>query len=78
MKTEDRIDKMIEASLRNLRSDQYVNDVVAAAIMGCKPQTLRNWRFKKIGPNYIRKGRMIRYKVADLWTFMESGRIVLN
>jgi hypothetical protein len=55
--------------------DRYVNDVEAAQILSVSPQTLRNWRFLGRGPAYSKRGRMCRYKVADLLYFMDSGRI---
>jgi hypothetical protein len=53
----------------------YVNDVKAAEIIGSKAQTLRNWRHLRKGPPYIKKGRMIRYRVQDLYDYMSAGRI---
>ncbi len=57
------------------QQDRYVNDVEAAKILSASPQTLRNWRFIGRGPAYSKRGRMVRYKVADLLNFMNSGRI---
>jgi hypothetical protein len=53
----------------------FVNDVQAAKILSSSPQTLRNWRHLGRGPAYAKKGRMVRYQVADLLDFMNSGRI---
>jgi hypothetical protein len=53
----------------------YVNDVEAAQLLSASPQTLRNWRFQGKGPAYSKRGRMVRYNVADLLDFMNSGRI---
>lgn len=58
-----------------LNREQYVNDVIAAKILGCSPQSMRNWRFLGRGPAYSRKGRMIRYRVGDLFDFMAAGRV---
>ena len=55
--------------------NSYVNDVKAADIIDASPQTMRNWRFEGRGPAYVKKGRMVRYRVQDLLDFMESGRI---
>lgn len=55
--------------------NSYVNDVKAAEIIGCKPQTLRNWRHLRKGPPYSKKGRMIRYLVKDLLDYMTTGRV---
>ena len=55
--------------------NSYVPDVKAAEIIGSTAQTMRNWRFQRRGPTYVKKGRMVRYRVQDLLDFMESGRI---
>jgi hypothetical protein len=54
----------------------YVNDRVAADIMDCSPQTLRNWRFLGKGPPYTKLGgRAVRYSVDDLVAYMERRKI---
>lgn len=55
--------------------DRYLNDVEAAKILSVSPQSLRNWRFLGKGPDYSKKGRMVRYSLKSLIGFMESGRI---
>jgi hypothetical protein len=55
--------------------DRYVNDVEAAKILSSSPQTLRNWRHLGRGPAYSKRGRMVRYRLADLLDFMAAGRI---
>lgn len=53
----------------------FVNDVEAAKIISASPQTMRAWRTQGRGPAYCKLGRMVRYKVSDLFDFMNSGRI---
>lgn len=55
--------------------DRFVNDVEAAKILSASPQTLRNWRHIGRGPVYARRGRMVRYRLQDLFNFMAAGRI---
>ena len=55
--------------------ERYVNDVEAAMILSASPQTLRNWRSMGRGPAYSKRGRMVRYRLGDLFDFMASGRI---
>jgi hypothetical protein len=57
------------------KQEHYVNDVEAARILACSPQTLRNYRCMAKGPVYYKKNRMVRYRVADLLDFMAAGRI---
>ncbi|PIU53154.1 MAG: hypothetical protein COS90_07715 [Deltaproteobacteria bacterium CG07_land_8_20_14_0_80_60_11] len=64
------------AVTKTLNREQYVNDVKAAMIIGCSPQTLRNWRCTGgRGPVYCKKHHMVRYRVQDLLDFMAAGRI---
>jgi predicted site-specific integrase-resolvase len=53
----------------------FVNDIEAAKILSVSPQTLRNYRHLGRPPVYYKRGRMVRYKLADLLEFMEGGRI---
>jgi len=55
--------------------DRYVNDVEAAKILSCSPQSLRNWRHMRRGPAYSKRGSMVRYRVQDLLAFMAEGRV---
>ncbi|MFI5329940.1 MAG: helix-turn-helix domain-containing protein [Desulfobaccales bacterium] len=55
--------------------DRFVNDVEAAKILAVSAQTLRNYRHLGRGPAYSKRGRMVRYRVADLLDYMKSGRI---
>ena len=56
-----------------------VGEEEAARILGLAVQTLRNWRFKRVGPDYLKVGaRAVRYKIEDLETWIENNRIRLN
>lgn len=57
------------------QNDRYINDVEAAMMLSASPQTLRNWRSMGRGPAYCKRGRMVRYRVQDLFDFMASGRV---
>ncbi len=63
------------AAAKILNREQYVNDVRAAQILDCSPQTLRNWRHVGKGPIYNKRGRMVRYSIGALLDFMAAGRI---
>ena len=52
-----------------------VDTMGAAEYLGLHARTLDNWRSQGRGPRYIRVGRRIIYRVADLEEFLES-RIV--
>jgi predicted DNA-binding transcriptional regulator AlpA len=48
----------------------------AADLLNLRPQTLHEWRSKRIGPAYLRLGaRAVRYRAADLWAWAEAQRV---
>ncbi len=54
---------------------ELICDGEAARFLNLSVATLRNWRFQKKGPAYVRLGyRSIRYRVADLEAFIASSR----
>jgi len=53
----------------------YVSEREAGKITGYSVHSLRNWRHLGQGPDFIRKGRSVRYHVPDLIDWMESGRV---
>jgi len=56
--------------------NQLVNDIQASKSLGLKPQTLRNWRFQRKGPPYLKLGRAVRYDLQDLKRFAEQRKVV--
>jgi len=52
----------------------YLNEFEAAAVIGVRPSTLRCWRSSESprGPRFIKCGRLVKYRTADLHAWMES------
>jgi len=49
------------------------NEITAAEMIGVRPQTLSVWRSTKRYPlPYVRVGRLIYYREADLLAFLDS------
>ena len=44
----------------------------AAQYLGLAPGTLRNWRVMGRGPQYVRLGRRVGYRVEDLQAWAEE------
>jgi hypothetical protein len=44
----------------------------AAARLGLNPRTLENQRSRGDGPPFVRLGRAIRYRIADLDAYVEA------
>ncbi len=69
MGTKSQIQKIEEPTLA------WIDEKRVAQITGLAVQTLRNHRFKRIGFPYYKRGRSVRYKIADVLSGMEAGRI---
>jgi hypothetical protein len=53
----------------------YVNEHKAHEVSGKSLATLRNDRFHRRGIPYYKIGGLVRYKLQDIYDFMESHRI---
>jgi hypothetical protein len=54
-----------------------LDDKEAAVLLGVAPATLRCWRCRGIGPNYVKYPRLrgaVRYDVRDIAEFKERCR----
>lgn len=59
-----------------LSDDDQLDTAESAKFLGLKKQTLCNWRFKRIGPPYIKYSpRKVSYLVRDLRNFRDRNRI---
>lgn len=50
----------------------------AAAMLGVSPRTLANWRTHRIGPAFVRVGRVhsrTLYRIDDLKTWLDANRV---
>lgn len=61
-----------------MQKETYLKDVEAAKVVGLSVQTLRNYRFHGKGPDYVKRGRSVRYPYSALIEWMESKRVRLN
>lgn len=46
----------------------------AADLLGLDARTLNNWRYRGIGPVFIRLGGKVRYSVIDLNAYVANSR----
>lgn len=64
------------APVPSLRDLGYLLDTEAAEIIRKKPQTLRNWRAKKIGPPYTKvDGDLIVYSLEGLKKWLSDRTV---
>jgi hypothetical protein len=54
---------------------KYINEKKVAEITEIGVQTLRNDRHLRRGLPYIKKGRTVRYSLADIIEYMENHKI---
>jgi hypothetical protein len=56
---------------------RWIDEREVSEIIGVAVQTLRNWRFQRIGIPYskVGKGRMVRYRLDEVIQFMEERKI---
>jgi hypothetical protein len=60
------------AEIENLPSSAFINTAQAAAYIGSSPGVLLNWRSQRRGPRYHGSKDFIRYRLADLDTWMSA------
>lgn len=64
-------DSLAPPSMAPLQPGDLLTETEAAAILGARVQTLRNWRWRGEGPRYRKIGsRLVRYHRADLAAFI--------
>lgn len=54
---------------------ELLNEAGAAEFLSVKPGLLQRWRFERKGPAFIKVGKAVRYRRADLERFIEAGRV---
>ena len=55
--------------------EPLVDENVAAEIIGCSVALMRKWRSLRTGPAYVKVGRLVRYRRADVEAFLDSRRV---
>jgi predicted DNA-binding transcriptional regulator AlpA len=55
---------------------RYIKEKEVSEITGLSVQTLRNYRLTGRGPSYRKIGVAVRYRLADIISFMENGTVV--
>lgn len=49
-----------------------------ADILRVAVQTLADWRYKKIGPVYVKQGTRIFYDPADVQAYIDASKAVIS
>jgi hypothetical protein len=57
-------------------NDEILTPVETAAVLKTQPRTLESWRYRGVGPAFIRlSGRAIRYRRSDLEKWLIAQRV---
>lgn len=51
-----------------------IRETEAAKLLGVTTRTLQNWRFRGVGPCYVKLGRAVRYKPQDIEDYIDQNR----
>lgn len=64
--------------MNNNKFDKLLKEQDVADILSIPVSTLRDWRFRKVGPTYCKIGRHVRYKQSDIDGFVSSRTIKIS
>lgn len=55
------------------RDEPLMTPKALAVHLGVSAQTLANWRWREVGPSWVRVGRYIRYRPADVRAWLDAN-----
>ena len=58
-----------------MRSPKYLRPASVAKRFGLSVGTLASWRFRQIGPPYIKAGKTVLYRVTELQAWLDSHSV---
>jgi hypothetical protein len=59
-------------SLSTLPKQNLLNEMQVAEVLAVTISAVRGWRLRGGGPRYIKIGKLVRYRPADLDAYIES------
>lgn len=54
-------------------SQLLIDEAALATRLGVSRSTLQSWRYSGRGPRFIKLGRMVRYRVADVEAYLHAN-----
>lgn len=63
-------DKHVSESVS--RADELIDEARLAAQLSVSRSTLQSWRYAAKGPRFIKIGRLIRYRAADVDAYLRA------
>lgn len=58
--------------------ERWLDEKRVSEMIGLSLSTLRKQRFSSVGIPYYKLGRAVRYKLADVISYMESKRVMVR
>jgi len=52
--------------------NEIMTTAQAAQFLGLRTNTLEIWRYRGTGPQYLKLGRAVRYRLSDLEDFIQA------
>jgi predicted site-specific integrase-resolvase len=52
--------------------DELFTPTTVADLLGVRPETLSQWRWRGKGPTYVKVGGLVRYRHADLTAWLAT------
>ena len=62
----------MQASVRGL---EVLTEKDLAAALQMQPQSLADWRYRCVGPRYIKLGQLVRYRRSDVEEWLDSQTV---
>lgn len=60
----------VEADARALMDEFTLADFLGVAV-----QTVRKWRWQRSGPSFVKTGRLVRYRLADVEAWLDRQTV---
>lgn len=58
--------------------EKLLTEREAADLLGQSPRTLQQWRWRHIGPDYVKNGRSVRYRSSDIQKFIDQNAVDIS
>jgi hypothetical protein len=65
----------MDIQLQTVKSPALLTTDAAALFLGVTSRRLLDWRAKRIGPDYHRVGRSVRYAIPELKKWLAANRV---
>jgi hypothetical protein len=62
------------SAVASIDPEELIGNDAAAKLIGLAPETLVQWRYRGRGPFFVKVGRLVRYRRADLAAWLAAQR----